>query len=189
MSKTTSLMAAAIAIIAFPAITRADDTQLNSAKLGRHPAQLSFGGYFPTSSNAQQFVHTAYTVETSYDLGNGSVSLYSGYAWGAHSPVSGVGVNYHDWRIGLQARTVTPTYAGVGVGYYDQSATVSSSGGAARVNHGGVGGTVFIGREFGQRPHQAQKSSGLGVRLGYSFLPNFQGINTDGAEVRLTYRF
>lgn len=185
--RVTLFVAAVIALIAAPAMTRAD-----SAQSGQHPFQLSVGAYSPINHDTQQFIHTVYKIKGIYDfdqrIGTAApVSMYGEYGWGSHSPASGANVNYQQWALGVEARTPSQTYGGVGVGYYGQSGTLSVSGQAAQAHHVGVGGAVFIGTDF-SAPHQGRVSPGLGVRLGYSFLPNFQGLNTNAWDFGMTYR-
>ena len=193
MYRLFSLAAALIVVTMCPTVTRADiqptqSPQMTQATQSRqHPFQLAIGGDFPTSQNAQQLVHTVYKLEAIYDLGpRNSVSLYSGYGWGSHSPVSGANVNFSTYWLGVQARTPDQIYGGLGAGYYGQSGTIRISGlGSANANHGGVGGTAFVGYDFSSQPF----ASGFGLRAGYDFLPNFKGLNTDGWNITLTHRF
>jgi len=177
-SRITPLLIA-VAVVVCPATARA------GGGLG-HPIQIGIGAYFPTASNSQQLIHTVYDVDASYDFTHGSfpVSVYGGYGWGSHSPISGATLSYSSYWLGVEGRTADQLYAGLGVGYYGQSGTVSVTGlGSASGSTGGVGGTAFVGYDLGPRG-----SSGVGIRAGYNFLPTFAGANTDGWGVTLTYR-
>jgi hypothetical protein len=182
----TLVTALVIAIATYPATARTD-----GAQSGDHPFQIGVGAYFPTDHDAQQLVHTVYKIEAVYDLGHGStvpLSVYGGYGWGSHAVVQGVNVGYSNYWLGVQGRTASPVYGGLGLGYYGQAGTLNVSGfGSASATQGGVGGTVFLGADFGAKSHQTQKP-GLGIRLGYNVLPNFEGLNTDGYDFTIRYR-
>ncbi len=172
-------------VCGYSAAARADDT--GSA----HPFQLGIGAYFTTDSQAQKYIHTVYRVEVEYDVTRRSVvpvSVYGGYGWGSNSPVNGVSLGYNMFWLGVQARTDSQVYAGLGVGGYGQTGSIAISGLSSASNTtGGVGGTIFVGADLTAHPHQFV-TSGLGIRLGYNFLPRFEGLNSNGADFLITYR-
>jgi hypothetical protein len=177
-------IAVVAALTACPVMARADNTLTSP-----HPFTIELGTYFPTNGNTQQLIRTVYAAQVNYDLGKtqGSaapISVYGEYGWGSHAPVSGVNVSYQQWSVGVQARTRSQAYAGLGLGYYGQSGTVSVSGiGSGSAGQGGVGGSVFVGTDF-----SAPGKPGPGLRVGYNFLPNFQGLNTNSYSAAATYR-
>jgi hypothetical protein len=184
LQRTACLIAAIAALVACPVMARADEAQTN-----RYPFSLEFGTYFPTNGNTQLFIHTVYAMQVNYDLGQAKgaaapLSVYGQYGWGSHAPVSGVNVNYQLWSVGVDARTRSQTYAGLGLGYYGQSGTVNVSGfGSGSASQGGIGGSIFVGTDFAKRG-----APGPGLRVGYNLLPNFQGLNTNSWSAGVTYR-
>jgi hypothetical protein len=184
LHRAACLIAALAALVACPVMAHADTSQTS-----RHPFALEFGPYFPTNGNTQQFIHTVYAMQVNYDLDEGNasaapLSVYGEYGWGSHAPVSGVNVNYQLWSVGVDARTRSQAYAGLGLGYYGQSGTVNVSGlGSGHASQGGIGGSVFVGTDF-----SAAGGPGPGLRVGYNLLPNFQGLNTNSWSAGVTYR-
>jgi len=150
-----------------------------------HPLQAYLGVFSPSSSSTRTFANTEFLIGGSYDLNHPKsantpfLAGYIGYAGGSNG-----GNSQGNFWIGAQLRTQGQIYVGAGTGYYDSWGTLNLGGGVTlNSTQGGLGGTVFVGGDFGPagRP-------GPGLRAGYDFMPSFSGNNPSGWELSVTYR-
>lgn len=150
-----------------------------------HPLQAYLGVFSPSSSDARNFANTEFLIGGVYDLNHPAttnspyLSGYIGYAGGSNG-----GNSQGNFWVGAQVRTPQQIYVGAGTGYYDAWGTVNlGSGVTVNSSQGGIGGTIFVGGDFGPAGR-----AGPGLKAGYDFLPSFGGVNPSGWELSVTYR-
>jgi hypothetical protein len=182
MQKHTSICLVSLAAILFLVCSPSTVRAAQNA----HPLQAYLGVFSASSSDARTLANTEFLIGGSYDFNHPKttstpyLSGYIGYAGGSNA-----GNSQGNFWVGAQVRTPQQIYVGAGTGYYDSWGTVNLGGGTSfNSSQGGIGGTVFVGGDFGPagRP-------GPGLRAGYDFMPSFSGINPSGWELSVTYRF